>query len=123
MLAYKAEQKGKTLMRIDKFFPSSQICSHCGSRTGKKPLHIREFVCPHCQTKQHRDLNASINIRNYALGMIDDRYKIKINKSRVGITRSYACGDSSSGVSKYGNILDASYLSLKQEAQRSLGVG
>ena len=123
MLAYKAEQKGKTLMQIDKFFPSSQICSHCGSNTGKKPLHIREFVCPHCQTKQHRDLNASMNIRNYALGMIDDRHKIKINKSRVGITRSYACGDSSSGVSKYGNILDTSYLSLKQEAQRSLGVG
>lgn len=86
MLAYKAEQKGKTLMQIDKFFPSSQICSHC-------------------QTKQHRDLNSSMNIRNYALGMIDDRHKIKINKSRVGITRSYACGDSSSGVSKYGNIL------------------
>lgn len=116
LLTYKAENKGKTLMQIDKFFPSSQICSNCGSNTGKKPLHIRSFTCPNCHTKHDRDLNASINIRNYALGIIDDRYKIKLDKSRVGITQSYACGDSSSGVSKYGYILDTSYLSMKQEA-------
>jgi len=41
---------------------------------------------------------------------------IKLDKSRVGITQSYACGDSNSGVSKYGYNLDTSYLSLKQEA-------
>lgn len=116
LLTYKAENKGKTLMQIDKFFPSSQICSNCGSNTGKKPLHIRSFTCPNCHTKHDRDLNASINIRNYALGIIDDRYKIKLDKSRVGITQSYACGDSTSRVSKYGYILDTSYLSLKQEA-------
>ena len=116
LLTYKAENKGKTLMQIDKFFPSSQICSNCGSNTGKKPLHIRSFTCPNCNTKHYRDLNASINIRNHALGIIDDRYKIKLDKSRVGITQSYACKDSSSGVSKYGYILDTSYLSLKQEA-------
>lgn len=116
MLSYKAENKGKTLMQIDKNFPSSQICSNCGSNTGKKPLHIRSFICPHCHTKHDRDLNASINIRNYALGIIDYRYKVKLDKSRVGITQSYACGDSSSGVSKYGYILDTSHLSLKQEA-------
>ncbi|ENY6720843.1 RNA-guided endonuclease InsQ/TnpB family protein [Campylobacter jejuni] len=116
LLTYKAENKGKTLMQIDKFFPSSQICSNCGSNTGKKPLHIKSFTCPNCNTKHDRDINASINIRNYALGIIDDRYKIKLDKSRVGITQSYACKDSSSGVSKYGYILDTSYLSLKQEA-------
>lgn len=115
LLTYKAENKGKTLMRIDKFFPSSQICSHCGTNTGKKPLHIRSFTCPYCKIKHDRDLNASINIRNYALGAIDDRYKIKLNKSRVGIARSYACGDSTGGVSKYGYIIDTSYLSMKQE--------
>lgn len=117
LLTYKTENKGKTLMQIDKFFPSSRICSHCGSNTGKKPLHIRNFTCPNCHTKHNRDLNASINIRNYALGIIDDRYKIKLDKSRVGITQSYACGDSSSRVSKYGHILDTSYLSMKQEAR------
>ena len=117
LLTYKAENKGKTLMQIDKFFPSSQICSNCGSNTGNKPLHIRSFICPHCGTKHDMDINASINTRNYALGIIDDRYKIKLDKSRVGITQSYACGDSSSRVSKYGYILDTSYLSMKQEAQ------
>ncbi len=115
-LKYKAENKGKTLMQIDRFFPSSQICSHCGSNTGKKPPHIRSFICPHCHTKHDRDLNASINIRNYALGIIDDRYKIKLDKSRVGIIQSYACGDSAGRVSKYGYMLDTSYLSMKQEA-------
>ncbi|EAI9232700.1 transposase, partial [Campylobacter coli] len=52
----------------------------------------------------NRDINASINIRNYALGMLDDRSRVKIDKFRVGITRSYACGDSSCGTSKYGKI-------------------
>ena len=53
---------------------------------------------------EKRVFNASINIRNYALGIIDDRYKIKLDKSRVGITQSYACGDSSCGTSKYGKV-------------------
>ncbi len=125
LLEYKASWKGKTLLKIDQYFPSSQICSTCGSNTGKKPLHIRNFVCPCCKTRHHRDLNASINIRNYALGMLDDRHAIKVDKTRVGITRSYACGDSSNGVvTQYGLLLDTtSYGSLKQEAHPSLAGG
>lgn len=42
--------------------------------------------------------------------------EIKLDKSRVEITQSYACGDSAGGVSKYGYMLDTSYLSMKQEA-------
>ncbi|TSA85945.1 transposase, partial [Helicobacter mehlei] len=38
------------------YFPSSQICSTCGSNTGKKPLHIRNYVCPCCQTHHHSRL-------------------------------------------------------------------
>ena len=89
MLTYKAEKKGKTIIQINKFFPSSQICSNCGSNTGKKPLHIRNFICQYCNTRHNRDFNASITIKNYALGMLDDRHKIKINKSKIGITQSY----------------------------------
>ena len=73
-LEYKANWKGKTIIKIDKWFPSSQICSYCGASTGKKPLNIREFDCPHCKKKNiDRDINAAVNIRNYGLGQIDNR--------------------------------------------------
>ena len=73
-LEYKATWKGKTIIKIDKWFPSSQICSNCGATTGKKPLGVRKFDCPHCNTKNiDRDINASINIRNYGLGQLDNR--------------------------------------------------
>ena len=45
-----------------------------GARTGKKPLNIRKFDCPHCHTKNiDRDINASVNIKNYGLGQVDNR--------------------------------------------------
>ena len=113
-LEYKATWKGKTITKIDKWFPSSQICSNCGSSTGKKPLHVRKFVCPHCNTSHDRDVNASINIRNYGLGQTD-------NRNSAG-TVDYACGVSSSGVTtSYGIV--TSYDTMKQEAQSSLAVG
>ena len=73
-LEYKASWRGKTVIKIDKWFPSSQICSYCGANTGKKPLNIRKFDCPQCGKKDiDRDINASINIRNYGLGQLDNR--------------------------------------------------
>ena len=73
-LEYKAEWKGKTIIKIDKWFPSSQICSYCGASTGKKPLNIRGFDCSHCKKKDiDRDVNASVNIKNYGLGQLDNR--------------------------------------------------
>ena len=113
-LEYKATWKGKTIIKISKWFPSSQICSNCGSGTGKKPLNIRKFVCPHCNTSHDRDVNASINIRNYGLGQTD-------NRNSAG-TVDYACGVSSSGVTtSYGIV--TSYDTVKQEAQSSLAIG
>lgn len=73
-LEYKAIWKGKTIIKIDQWFPSSQICSHCGASTGKKPLNVRVFDCPYCNTKNiDRDVNAAVNIRNYGLGQLDNR--------------------------------------------------
>ena len=73
-LEYKASWRGKTIIKIDKWFPSSQICSHCGANTGKKPLNIRKFDCPECHKKDiDRDINAAVNIRNYGLGQVDNR--------------------------------------------------
>lgn len=62
MLQYKADWYGRTVQKIDRFYPSSQICSSCGHKSGKKPLHIREWVCPECGAKHDRDVNAAKNI-------------------------------------------------------------
>ena len=115
-LEYKSLWKGKTIIKIDKWFPSSQICSNCGSSTGKKKLNIRKFDCPHCGTQNlDRDINASINIRNYGLGQLD-------NRNTAGTVEIQACGVSSSGITtSYGVVV--SYDTMKQEAQSSLAIG
>ena len=62
MLQYKANWYGKTIQKIDRFYPSSQICSYCGYKSGKKPLYIREWTCSECGTHHDRDVNAAKNI-------------------------------------------------------------
>ena len=61
-LEYKAKWYGKEIIKIDRLYPSSQICSVCGHRDGKKALNIREWTCPICNTYHDRDINASKNI-------------------------------------------------------------
>ena len=61
-LEYKARWYGKEIIKIDRLYPSSQICSACGNRDGKKTLDIREWTCPICHAHHARDINASKNI-------------------------------------------------------------
>lgn len=61
-LQYKADWYGREIIKVDKWFPSSQICSECGHKDDKKSLKIREWTCPICHTHHDRDINASINI-------------------------------------------------------------
>ncbi|NBG88165.1 IS200/IS605 family element RNA-guided endonuclease TnpB [Isachenkonia alkalipeptolytica] len=61
-LQYKADWYGRKVIKVDKWFPSSQICSECGHKDGKKPLSIREWTCPVCDAHHDRDINASKNI-------------------------------------------------------------
>ena len=61
-LDYKAEWYGRTLIKIDRYFPSSKRCSDCGHVVDKLPLNIREWDYSECGTHHDRDINASINI-------------------------------------------------------------
>ena len=61
-LEYKAKWYGREIIRIDTWYPSSQICSNCGHKDGKKALSIREWTCPVCGIHHERDINAAINI-------------------------------------------------------------
>jgi IS605 OrfB family transposase len=65
MLEYKASMAGRTLAKVDRWYPSSQLCSSCGARTGPKgqsDLWVRAWTCSECGTVHDRDINAAKNI-------------------------------------------------------------
>jgi putative transposase len=62
-LAYKLEKKGGKLVEIDRWFPSSKLCSNCYYQIDELPLDVRRWTCPCCGTLHDRDGNAATNIR------------------------------------------------------------
>lgn len=67
LLTYKANWYGKNILKVNRFFASSKICSHCYHKLDSLPLSVRSWTCPNCQTEHDRDINASNNIRQQAL--------------------------------------------------------
>jgi putative transposase len=62
-LEYKAKWYGRTYVALDRFFPSSKLCSSCGHLLVKLPMSVREWDCPACSTHHDRDINAAMNIK------------------------------------------------------------
>lgn len=69
MLEYKADWYGRTVIAIDRFYPSSRTCAECGGIADRLPLHVREWTC-HCGAVHDRDVNAARNIRAAGLAVL-----------------------------------------------------
>jgi len=69
-LEYKAQWYGRTLVKIDRWFPSSKTCSCCGHKLDELRLDVREWTCPKCRTVHDRDINAAINIETEGLKLL-----------------------------------------------------
>lgn len=81
ILKYKAEWYGKEIIEIDRFYPSSKLCSCCKNKNVNLKLSDREWTCKICNTIHNRDLNAAINIKNEGIknmkiGLSSAEYKL-----------------------------------------------
>ena len=87
-LKYKIEQKGKHLVLIDRYFPSSKLCSNCKYKNNKLELNERKWKCPKCNVLHDRDVNASENIRNEGMKSLkkENITIINTNDNAVGTT-------------------------------------
>lgn len=88
---YKAAWAGAEVLRVERFFPSSKLCSDCGAKHKSLTLSIRQWVCTECGVIHDRDENAAINILRQSSVQV-------LNESTRGARESYAVGDTSSAV-------------------------
>ena len=69
-LKYKLEWLNKRLVKVDKYFPSSQLCSECGYRKTDLLLKTKSWICPNCGVKHNRDHNAAVNIKKEGMRIV-----------------------------------------------------
>ncbi|MFH8507825.1 RNA-guided endonuclease InsQ/TnpB family protein [Streptomyces flaveolus] len=89
MLEYKAALYGRTLHRIGRFEPTSQVCSQCGVKDGPKPLHVRVWECGACGAVLDRDINAAVNIAK-AAGLAVSACRARVRPGPVPAQRDEA---------------------------------
>lgn len=87
MLTYKCERYGKTAKLVDRFFPSSKLCSTCGHIVESLPLDVREWDCPKCGTHHDRDENAAKNIETAEGHSVDNARGGGIRQRRASAPR------------------------------------
>ena len=85
-LEYKTTWYGSELVIIDRWFPSSKLCSSCGTEMEKMPLHVRDWICPVCNVHHDRDVNAAINILHKGLPTVS-------SPERPQLMLRNACGE------------------------------
>lgn len=94
MLEYKAEWYGRRIIKIDRFYPSTQIFNGCGykneSTKGLRGLKVREWICPECGEVHDRDLNASRNILKEGLKVLNLR---NVGESEFTVCHTNFSGD------------------------------
>jgi putative transposase len=83
MLRYKSEWYGRDIIEIDRWFPSSKLCSCCDYKNKDLTLEIREWLCPSCETKHNRDFNASKNIEKEGLRILGIKNKEKVGELKI----------------------------------------
>ena len=86
-LAYKLDKKGGKLVEIDRWFPSSKLCSNCYHQVEEMPLDVREWTCPHCQTSHDRDGNAATNIREEGFTVATGGWNVHLCRRRGSKTK------------------------------------
>ena len=95
MLGYKLEECGKHLIKVDRYFASSKICSVCGHKKKELALSDRMYVCE-CGNRMDRDVNAAVNIREEGKriykGMPDGTRKIRNRINAKNKTAGHARG-------------------------------
>ncbi|GAA2093899.1 RNA-guided endonuclease TnpB family protein [Kitasatospora saccharophila] len=89
VLEYKAARYGREFVRIGRFEPTSQVCSHCGVKDGPKPLHVRAWTCGGCGTVLDRDVNAAVNVAK-AAGLAVTACGARVRRASVPAPRSEA---------------------------------
>ena len=101
-LEYKANWRGGVVVIADRFFPSSKLCSDCDHKVEKMPLSIRKWSCDNCKSNHDRDINAAINLKNYAVSAtvkacgeessgFDSRIKVKLSSVKQESNTKLAC--------------------------------
>ena len=77
ILRYKSKWSDRDIVEIDRFYPSSKLCSNCGYKNDVLTLKDREWTCLECGKPHNRDLNAAINIKNEGMKLYNNKIPIR----------------------------------------------